>query len=160
MHIASYVYEWVWIKGNIICNNYFRGKTRCILIQGIRDAQIAKEQIQEQLFLNPPGLTWLQGQSDDWSSTSTCWWFSLLFTQAPLGALQSRIPPAHGTQHESQSQTASLLRGDVTNGEGKGNVMGKTMSTKVFLRQRRSKCIYEYIKGMQLTLSHRDFHWM
>ena len=35
-----------------------------------------------------------------------------LFKQAPWGAPPCRIPPAHGMQRESQSQTASLLRED------------------------------------------------
>ena len=61
------------------------------------------------------------------------------------------MTPAHGTQHESRSRTASLLRGDVTNGEEECENKHNE-DEGGFLRQRVSACSYKDIKEIFLII--------
>lgn len=79
----------------------------------------------KQVFPPPPSSKVINRvKSDDRSLTSNRWHFSPLFTQVPWAALQCQNLPARGTQHEIQSQAASLLREDVRNRKAGGQ--GKT----------------------------------
>lgn len=113
-----------------VSNNYFRCKTRCILgtlayvMVGIQSMHLGKDLGS---VFHPP--TWanitrwsnsrLIGDQHLHSHTPATWDSSLLFIQAPLAAPPCRLPPAHGTQRESQSQTASLLTREKTVGDAK-----------------------------------------